>query len=116
MQTYPRYDVAIDRGTGATVYDLAGREYIDFSSGIGVNSIGYGNEAWADAILEQAMKLGHISNLFYSRPYVELAEKLCRRTGMANAFFSNSGAEGNEAMIKLARKFSFDKYGKDVAP
>lgn len=112
MQTYARYDVDIDRGKGATLYDLAGREYIDFSAGIGVNSIGYGNETWADAVLEQAMKLGHISNLFYSQPCVKLAETLCRRTGMANAFFANSGAESNEAMIKLARKFSFDKYGK----
>ena len=60
----------------------------------------------------QAAKLGHISNLFYSQPYVELAERLCTRSGMAAAFFSNSGAEGNEGLIKLARKHSFDKYGE----
>ncbi len=112
MQSYGRFPVDIDHGSGATLYDMAGKEYIDFASGIGVNSIGYGNEKWADAILEQAMKLGHISNLFYSQPNVLLAEKLCRRSGMATAFFANSGAEGNEAMIKLARKYSFDKYGK----
>ena len=112
MQTYGRFDVDIDHGKGATLYDLAGKEYIDFSSGIGVNSIGYGNEKWVNAITEQAQKLGHISNLFYSQPYAQLAKKLCERTGMAAAFFGNSGAEANEGVIKMARKYSFDKYGK----
>ena len=112
MQTYGRFDVDIDHGKGATLCDLAWKEYIDFTSGIGVNSIGYGNEKWAEAILDQATRLGHISNLFYSQPYARLAETLCRRSGMAAAFFGNSGAEGNEGLIKLARKYSFDKYGK----
>ena len=112
MQTYGRFDVDIDHGKGATLYDLAGKEYIDFSSGIGVNSIGYGNEKWVAAITAQAQKLGHISNLFYSQPYAQLAKILCRRTGMAAAFFGNSGAEANEGIIKMARKYSFDKYGK----
>ncbi|MBM6884932.1 acetylornithine/succinylornithine family transaminase [Pseudoflavonifractor phocaeensis] len=112
MQTYGRFDVDIDHGKGATLYDLAGKEYIDFSSGIGVNSIGYGNEKWVAAITAQAQKLGHISNLFYSQPYAQLAQTLCRRTGMAAAFFGNSGAEANEGIIKMARKYSFDKYGK----
>ena len=112
MQTYGRFDVDIDHGKGATLYDLAGKVYIDFSSGIGVNSIGYGNEKWVEAITEQAKKLGHISNLFYSQPYAQLAKKLCERTGMAAAFFGNSGAEANEGVIKMARKYSFDKYGK----
>ena len=112
MQTYGRFDVDIDHGKGATLYDLAGKEYIDFTSGIGVNSIGCGNEKWVEAITEQAKKLGHISNLFYSQPYAKLAETLCQRTGMAAAFFGNSGAEANEGVIKMARKYSFDKYGK----
>ena len=112
MQTYGRFDVDIDHGKGATLYDLAGKEYIDFSSGIGVNSIGYGNEKWVAAITAQAQKLGHISNLFYSQPYAQLSQTLCRRTGMAAAFFGNSGAEANEGIIKMARKYSFDKYGK----
>ena len=112
MQTYGRFDVDIDHGKGATLYDLAGKEYIDFSSGIGVNSIGYGNEKWVAAITAQAQKLGHISNLFYSQPYAQLAQTLCQRTGMAAAFFGNSGAEANEGVIKMARKYSFDKYGK----
>lgn len=112
MGTYGRFDVDIDRGKGATLYSLDGREYIDFSSGIGVNSVGCAHPKWVEAISAQAAKLGHISNLFYSQPYAELAQTLCERSGMANAFFSNSGAEANEGMIKLARKYSFDKYGK----
>ena len=112
MQTYGRFDVDIDHGKGATLWDLAGKAYIDFTAGIGVCSIGYGNEKWAEAILDQATRLGHVSNLFYTQPYAKLAETLCRRSGMAAAFFGNSGAEGNEGLIKLARKYSFDKYGK----
>ena len=112
MQTYGRFDVDLDHGKGATLWDLAGKEYIDFAAGIGVCSIGYGNEKWAEAILDQATRLGHVSNLFYTQPYAKLAETLCRRSGMAAAFFGNSGAEGNEGLIKLARKYSFDKYGK----
>jgi len=112
MQTYARFDVVIDRGEGATLFSPEGKEYIDFSSGIGVNSIGYGNKKWADAIYAQAMKLQHISNLYYSEPYAKLAEALIKRTGMKNVFFANAGADANEGMIKLARKYSFDKFGK----
>ena len=112
MQTYGRFDAVIDHGEGATLYSPEGKEYIDFTSGIGVASIGYGNRKWADAIYEQAQKLQHISNLFYSEPYVKLAQELMARTGMKNVFFSNAGGEANEGMIKLARKYSFDKYGK----
>ncbi|MEG2989166.1 MAG: aspartate aminotransferase family protein [Oscillospiraceae bacterium] len=112
MQSYGRFDVDIDHGEGATLWSAEGKEYIDFTAGIGVNSVGYGNEKWVSAIVEQAVKLGHCSNLFYSQPYVNLAEKLCHRSGMADVFFSNSGGEANEGIIKLARKYSFDKYGK----
>lgn len=112
LQTYGRFDVDIDHGKGATLWDLAGRKYIDFTSGIGVCSVGYGNETWAKAIYDQALTLGHISNLFYSQPYAQLANTLCERTGMAAAFFGNSGAEANEGLIKLARKYSFGQYGK----
>jgi len=112
MQTYGRFDAAIERGEGAKLYSPEGKEYIDFTSGIGVNSIGYGNKKWADTIYVQALKLQHVSNLYYSQPYAELAQKLTERTGMKNVFFSNAGGEANEGMIKLARKYSFDKYGK----
>ena len=112
MPTYARFDVDIDHGRGATLYDLAGREYIDFSSGIGVNSIGCAHPKWVDAVATQAAKLGHMSNLFYTQPGAKLARVLCERAGMADVFFCNSGAEANEGLIKLARKYSFDKYGK----
>ena len=112
MQTYGRFDAVIERGESATLYSPEGKEYIDLTSGMGVNSIGYGNKKWADAICVQAHKLQHVSNLYYSEPYAVLARKLAARTGMKNVFFSNSGGEANEGMIKLARKYSFDKYGK----
>ena len=111
LQTYGRFNVDVDHGQGATLWDLAGRTYIDFTSGIGVCSVGYGNEKWARAIYDQALTLGHISNLFYSQPYARLAGALCARSGMAAAFFGNSGAEANEGLLKLARKYSHDKYG-----
>ena len=111
LQTYSRNPVAIDHGRGATLWDTEGKEYIDFTSGIGVCSLGYGNADWARAIYDQAMKLGHISNLFYTERYARLASKLVPAAGMAAVFFGNSGAEANEGMIKTARKYSFDKYG-----
>ena len=115
MHTYGRFPVAIDHGEGATLYDPEGNAYIDFTSGIGVTDLGYGNTAWADAIAAQAKKLGHVSNLFYTEPAARLAEILCKRTGESCVFFANGGGEANEGMIKLARKYSFDKYGKDRA-
>ena len=115
MHTYGRFPVAIDHGKGATLYDPEGNAYIDFTSGIGVTDLGYGNDAWADAIAAQAKKLGHVSNLFYTEPAARLAEILCKRTGESCVFFANGGGEANEGMIKLARKYSFDKYGKDRA-
>ena len=111
MNTYGRFDVAIDHGEGSRLYDPEGKEYIDFASGIGVTSLGYGDEDWVSAITQQAKKLGHVSNLFYTEPSAKLAEKLCQRTGMSCVFFANGGGEANEGMIKLARKYSYDKYG-----
>ena len=115
MHTYGRFPVAVDHGQGATLYDPEGRSYIDFTSGIGVTDLGYGYQPWVDAISAQAKKLGHVSNLFYTEPPARLAEILCKRTGMSCAFFANGGGEANEGMIKLARKYSFDKYGKGRA-
>ena len=111
MQTYGRFPVAIDHGEGSTLYAPEGKAYIDFTSGIGVNCLGYGNGPWLEAITAQAAKLAHISNLYYSEPYIALAEQLTGRTGMKRAFFANGGGEANEGMIKLCRKYSFDKYG-----
>ncbi len=112
VQSYGRCDVVIDHGEGSRLWTPEGKEYIDFTSGIGVNSLGYGNEKWINAITEQAKKLGHISNLFYSEPYAKLSQTLCQRSGMKRVFFANGGGEANEGMIKCARKYSFDKYGE----
>ena len=111
MGTYGRFPVVIDHGEGAKLYDPEGNEYIDFTSGIGVTCMGYGNDAWVDAVAAQAKKLSHVSNLFYTEPPALLAQKLCERTGESCVFFANGGGEANEGMIKLARKYSFDKYG-----
>ena len=115
MNTYGRFPVAIDHGEGATLYDPEGNAYIDFASGIGVTALGYGDPKWVEAITAQAKKLGHVSNLFYTEPAARLAEILCQRTGESCVFFANGGGEANEGMIKLARKYSFDKYGKGRA-
>ena len=111
LNTYRRFPVALSHGEGAKLFDFEGNSYIDFASGIGVCSLGYGNEEWLSAITAQAKKLPHTSNLFYTEPAALLADELCKRTGMAGAFFGNSGAEANEGIIKLARKYSFDQYG-----
>lgn len=112
MHAYGRFPVALDHGKGATLWDVDGKEYIDFTAGIGVCALGYADEGWRRAVSDQAAKLAHVSNLFYTEPYVKVARALCTRTGMSNVMFANSGAEANEAMIKLARKWSFDKYGE----
>lgn len=111
MHTYNRNDLVIDHGKGATLYDEDGNRYIDFTSGIGVSSIGYANERQIAAVTEQIKKLAHVSNLYYTAPCAKVAEKLVTRTGMGAVFFGNSGAEANEGMVKLARKYSHDKYG-----
>ena len=112
MQTYGRFPVAIDHGEGARLYSPEGKQYIDFTSGIGVSCLGYGNQKWLSAITEQAKKLAHISNLYYSEPYIKLSQALTERTGMKRVFFANGGGEANEGMIKLCRKYSYDKYGE----
>lgn len=111
MQTYGRFPLALDHGEGATLYSPEGKAYIDFTSGIGVNCLGYGNKKWLEAISAQAAKLQHVSNLYYTEPYIRLAQALTTRTGMKRAFFANGGGEANEGMIKLCRKYSYDKYG-----
>ena len=112
MHTYGRYNVAIDHGKGAICYDPAGKSYIDFTSGIGVNSLGFADEGWVAAVTAQLNKLQHISNLYYTEPCVLAAKLLCEKSGMKKVFFGNSGAEANEGVIKAARKYSFQKYGE----
>jgi len=109
--TYARYDLAIRGGLGAVCFDFDGNKYIDFSSGIGVNSLGYSDTGWVDAVTKQLFKLQHTSNLYYTEPCAVAAKALCERTGMSKVFFANSGAEANEGAIKTARKYSRDQYG-----
>lgn len=110
--TYGRFPVAIKKGKGSLCKDFDGKEYIDFSSGIGVNSLGFCNDGWVSAVTKQLTTLQHISNLYYTEPCVNAAELLCKKTGMKKVFFSNSGAESNEGAIKCARKYSYMKYGE----
>lgn len=113
--TYGRFNVAFEQGKGAVCKDFEGKEYIDFTSGIGVNSLGFCNEAWSAAVAKQACTLNHTSNLYYTAPGALLAKALCEATGYKRVFFGNSGAEANEGAIKAARKYSFDKYGEGRA-
>jgi len=113
MNTYTRQPISIVRGRGSKVYDLEGREYIDFVAGIAVNLLGHGHPDLVLAIQKQAQHLLHTSNLYYTEPQVRLAQALVEHSFAQKVFFCNSGAEANEAAIKLARKYSYDKYGAD---
>lgn len=110
MPTYGRFDVALGSGKGALAYGENGREYIDFTSGIGVNALGYCDDGWVRAVTAQAGSIQHMSNLYYSPVQTGLAKKLCEKTGYSKVFFTNSGAEANECAIKLARKYSFESF------
>lgn len=110
--TYGRFPVAIKQGSGAVCTDSSGKQYLDFTAGIGVNSLGFCSPQWVEAVSKQAATLNHTSNLYYTEPGIVLAQKLCEKSGMKRVFFSNSGAEANEGAIKAARKYSFDTYGE----
>lgn len=114
-QTYGRFNLALSHGKGCQVWDFEGNEYLDFTSGIGVNSLGWTDEDWLKAVVHQASSLAHTSNLFFTEPSSRLAKKLAEVSGLKRVFFANSGAEANEGAIKTARKYSHDKYGKDRA-
>jgi acetylornithine/N-succinyldiaminopimelate aminotransferase len=111
MPTYVRQPLSIVRGRGAKVYDLEGREYLDFVGGIAVNILGHGHPDLVQAIQRQVAQLIHTSNLYYTEPQVKLAQMLVDHSFADKVFFCNSGAEANEASIKLARRYSHDKYG-----
>lgn len=113
MPTYAHFPVSIEKGSGATFIDSEGKQVIDFGSGIGVNSLGYNNEGWIKAVTEQLYKVQHTSNLYYNSTVAEYADMLTKKTGFNRVFLCNSGAEANECAIKLARKYSFDKYGEN---
>ncbi len=112
MHSYGRYDVVLEKGKDRIAVDENGKEYIDFGSGIGTNSLGYCNDKWVDMVCNQVKSIQHTSNYYYTKVQADFAEKLTAITGYKNMFFGNSGAEANECAIKIARKYSFDKYGK----
>lgn len=113
MQTYSRQPISIVRGRGAKVYDLEGREYLDFVGGIAVNVLGHGHPDLVHAIQRQAAQLIHTSNLYYTEPQVKLARLLVDHSFADRVFFCNSGAEANEAAIKLARRYGHERHGPD---
>lgn len=109
VPTYNRFDLLISSGKGSTLYDENGREYIDFGTGIAVNTFGVCDDEWTFAVKSQIEKVQHTSNLYYNEPCSVLAKLLCEKTGLSKVFFSNSGAEANECAIKTARKYGTDK-------
>lgn len=111
MHTYNRFNIEMESGQGCYLKDTNGKEYLDLTSGIGVNCLGHNHPVLVEAIQKQVATLMECSNLYYSQPMVDAAKKLVEYTGLSKVFFSNSGAEANEGMIKLARKYSYDKYG-----
>ena len=111
LNTYNRFNIVIKEGKGSIFIDENGKEYIDFSSGIGTNVFGACDDLWKEAVINQVNTVQHTSNLYYSEPQTKVAKLLCKKTNMKKVFFANSGAEANECAIKTARKYSFDKYG-----
>ena len=111
LHTYNRYQVVLDRGDGVHLYDIEGKRYLDFASGIAVFALGYHNRAYDDALKAQIDKLIHTSNYFYNVPAIEAAKKLKKASGMDRVFFTNSGAEAVEGAIKAARKYAYLKDG-----
>lgn len=114
VSMYSRYDMAAEKGKGSYCYDADGKKYVDFTAGIGVNSLGFCDDGWVEAVTAQLKKLQHVSNLFYTEPQTKVAAALTERTGMAKVSFANSGAEANEAAIKTARKYGTTKKGDNV--
>ena len=111
IHTYNRYQIVLDRGEDVYLYDTNGKKYLDFASGIAVFALGYGNEAYNNALKEQIDKLIHTSNYFYSVPMAEAARKLTKAAGLEKVFFCNSGTEAVEGALKIARKYAITKKG-----
>ncbi len=111
--TYARFPLVLKEGKGSAVWDEDGKEYIDLGTGIAVNTFGFSDSEWVNAVTKQLNTLQHTSNLYFSEPCADLAEMLCSRTGMKKVFFSNSGAEANECAIKVARKYAAEKKGAE---
>lgn len=112
LHTYDRYPVVFDRGEGVHLYDVDGKEYLDFAAGIAVQSLGYHNREYTQALKDQIDKLTHISNLYYTVPMMEAAQKVVKASGLSRVFFTNSGAEAIEGALKAAKKYAYERDGK----
>ena len=113
LHTYNRYQIVFDKGEGVYLYDIEGKKYLDFAAGIAVFGLGYNNKKFNDAVKAQVDKLVHTSNYYYNVPAIEAAKKLTKAAGMDRVFFTNSGTEAIEGAIKTARKYAFNKDGKN---
>src|SRR5215470_3679027 len=109
VPSYGRFDLAFSHGSGSYLFDVAGRRYLDFGGGIAVTGLGHAHPAFTEALVEQSRKLVHVSNLYYHEPQGRLAEAIVNLIGPGKVFFCNSGAEANEGLFKLARKFGHDE-------
>lgn len=109
LHTYNRYPIVLDHGEGVYLYDTEGKQYLDFAAGIAVCSLGYGQKDFEKALMEQAHNLLHVSNLFYTVPTTEAAEKLKKAAQMDRVFFTNSGTEAIEGALKAARKYAYTR-------
>src|SRR6476646_4336062 len=109
VPSYGRFEIALSHGSGSYVYDVAGKRYLDLGGGIAVCALGHANPEITEALVKQSQKLVHISNLYYSEPQGRLAQALVELIGPGKVFFCNSGAEANEGLFKLARKFGHDE-------
>lgn len=113
LHTYNRFQIVLDKGNGVHLYDVDGKEYLDFAAGIAVFALGYNNQAYNQALKDQINKVIHTSNLYYNVPMMEAAEKLVKATGLSKVFFTNSGTEAIEGAIKVARKYAYLKDGSN---
>ena len=109
MNTYNRVNIIEESGHGPWIVDSEGNEYLDFISGIAVNALGHAAPEIVKTLTDQASKVVHISNLFWSQPQIDLADKLAEKSGLDKVFFSNSGTEANETALKIARKYGYEK-------
>ncbi|HWD91407.1 MAG TPA: aspartate aminotransferase family protein [Verrucomicrobiae bacterium] len=109
VPSYGRFDIALSHGSGSYLYDVTGKRYLDFGGGIAVTSLGHAHPAITEALIEQSRKLLHVSNLYYTEPQGRLAEAIVNLIAPGKVFFANSGAEANEGLFKLARKFGHDE-------
>ena len=109
VPSYGRFDLALSHGEGSYVFDVAGKRYLDLGGGIAVNCLGHAHPAITEALVEQSKKLIHVSNLYYTEPQGRLAAEIVKRIGDGKVFFANSGAEANEGLFKVARKFGHDE-------